>query len=122
MALYHYTTETRHDQILQSGKFKPATDTQYDAAYGEGWYFTDLDPDTCEKILMHYCWQKGTLHQRVRYYFQLEVVGGTAHRRRDHVYFVPLSPFVSFRVVEHGPIPDCPLKPCYACKYNPEKT
>ena len=121
MALYHYTTERRLEDILGSGTFHPSTDTVHDAAYGEGWYFTDLPPDTCEKILMYYCWQKGTLHRRVRYYLQINVVGGIASRVRDHVYFVPKNPNVSFSVVNRGSTPECPLKPCHSCPQNPEK-
>jgi len=121
MALYHYTTETRHDEIIASGKFKSSSDTQTDSTYGIGWYFTDLGPDVCDMILMDYCWQKDTLHQRVKYFFSLEVVGGSAHWRRDHVYFVPQSFNVSFKIVDHGMVPECPLKPCHSCAKNPKK-
>ncbi len=124
MPLYHYTTESRHHQILRARNLRPSMDTQHDAAYGEGWYFTDLPPSTCEKILMYYCWQKGTLHRRVDYYFELQVAGGSARQvpYREHVFFVPINPYVSFHINRHGAVPECPLKPCHSCSINPEKS
>ena len=122
MALYHYTTQTRHDAILRSKTLNHSSDIQQDSTYGIGWYFTDLDPESCEKIRMHYCWQRGTLHQRVKYYFQLAVVGAIPQWKRKHVYFVPLNANVSFRIVSHGEVPECPLKPCHTCRFNPERT
>ena len=121
MALYHYTTEKRHNAIISSGEFYPSDNIQTDSVYGVGWYFTDLPPDTCEKILMRYCWERSTLHQRVKYYLQLEVVGGEAKWKRADVYFVRKSPLVSFKIVKHGKTPECTLKPCYSCDINPEK-
>lgn len=120
MALYHYTTENRHNEILRTRTFYHSSDIQNDSTYGIGWYFTDLAPNTCEKVLMHYCWQRATLYQRVKYYFRLSVIGATVQWRRQHVYFVPANPTVSFNIEDHGQIPECPLKPCYSCKVNPE--
>lgn len=120
MALYHYTTESRHDKIMTSGRLLPSEDTQHDSTYGPGWYLTDLPPSTCEKVLMAYCWQKTTLHQRVGHYLELAVDGGQANRMRDHVYFVPKSPLVSFRLISEGTVAECSLKPCYSCPKNPE--
>jgi len=121
MALYHYTTKSRHDEIISSGKFKSSSDTQTDSTYGIGWYFTDLGPDICDIVLMDYCWQKDTFHQRVKCFFQLEVVGGQAHYMRNHVYFVPQDIYVSFNIVRHGEVPECSLKPCYSCEKNPNR-
>ena len=121
MALYHYTTKTRHDEIIKSGKFKSSSDTQTDSTYGIGWYLTDLGPNICDMVLMDYCWQKDTFHQRVKYYLQLEVVGGIANWKRDHVYFVPSNFGVSFNIIDHGEVPECSLKPCHACEKNPKK-
>lgn len=121
MALYHYTTETRHANIMKSGRLLPSEDTQQDSTYGAGWYLTDLTPSTCEKTLMHYCWQRTTLHQRVRHYLLLNVVGGEPYYMREHVYFVPKSPFVSFSLVADGEVPECTLKPCHSCPWNPDK-
>ena len=119
MALYHYTTETRYNSIISSGTLNASNNIKVDAAYGPGWYFTDLPPETCEKILMEYCWTRPTLHQRVKYYLQIEVRGGIASWQREHVYLVPQSPYVSFAVLDHGPTPECSKKPCYSCADNP---
>lgn len=121
MALYHYTTKTRHDEIMKSRKFKSSSDTQTDSTYGIGWYFTDLDPNICDMVLMDYCWQKDTFHQRVKCFLKLEVVGVSAHYKREHVYFVPADIGVSFNIIDHGEVPECSLKPCYSCEKNPKK-
>ena len=121
MGYYHYTTQTRHDEILKTQTFNHSSDIQNDSTYGIGWYFTDLSPTTCEKTLMHYCWQRGTLHKRVQYYFELEPVGAIAQWKRDHVYFVPAISNVQFKIIRHGAVPECTLKPCHSCVYNPEK-
>jgi len=121
MALYHYTTETRLAHILATGRLQTSSDRQADSTYGIGWYFTDLHPGTCEKVLMRYCWERDTLYQRVRCFLQVQVLGGVPRLMRAHVYFVPQAPFVSFTPVNHGPIPECPLKPCHSCASNPER-
>jgi len=121
LALYHYTTETRLAGILDTGTFKPSENLRTDSVYGAGWYFTDLPPWTCEKVLMHYCWERTTLHPRVKYYMQIDVIGAEPIWKREHVYFVPKSSFVSFKVIQAGPTPECPDKPCYSCERNPEK-
>ena len=120
MSLYHYTTETRHNKIIASSRLLPSEDTQNDSIYGAGWYLTDLPPSTCEKTLMKHCWQKTTLHQRVAHYLELEVVGENVNKMRDHVYFVPKNPLVTFNLVSEGAVPECTLKPCYSCPMNPD--
>jgi hypothetical protein len=121
MALYHYTTETRHANIMKSGRLLPSEDTQYDSTYGAGWYLTDLSPSTCEKTLMQYCWQRTTLYQRVSHYLELGVEGGNVYKVREHVHFVPKSLLVTFKLVSQGEVPECTLKPCHSCPLNPDK-
>jgi len=120
MALYHYTTEMRLEDILASKTWHPSTDTVHDSTYGEGWYLTDLPPTTCEKVLMGYCWQKSTLHRRVQYYMKVAVNGAQPFWVREHVFLVPRRQGVSFTVLEHGDAPECPLKPCNTCRQNPD--
>jgi hypothetical protein len=120
MALYHYTTEMRLQDILGSGKWHPSTDTVHDSTYGEGWYLTDLPPTTCEKVLMQYCWEKSTLHRRVEYYMMVAVVGALAQWVRDHVFLVPRRQGVSFTILHQGKAPECSLKPCNTCSLNPD--
>lgn len=122
MGLYHYTTETRHDSIIDDSAFLPSTDTVHDAISGKGWYLTDLPPATCEKLLMLACWGKTSLFQRIKYYLELNVTAGQATYSKAHVWFVPYSTYASFTVVSHGETPDCPLKPCSSCSVNPEKS
>ena len=121
MALYHYTTEKRYTDIIASGVLYSSGDIQTDAAYGEGWYFTDLPPHTCEKIRMQHCWNRTTFYQRSKYYLQIEVNGGRANWKREHVYVVPRSAYVSFTFVNGGQTPECLRKPCRSCSINPEK-
>lgn len=45
MIVYHYTSEKAYYEIMGTGEFRLSTiSTAYDAAYGIGWYFTDLAP------------------------------------------------------------------------------
>ena len=120
MSLYHYTTESRYKSILDDKKLEPSTDTTTDAVAGQGWYFTDLPPDTCEKILMNYCWERTTLHRRVDCYFELQVQGAQTFSVKEHVYFVPLKENVYFSIISQGRTHECPLKPCSSCHVNPE--
>ena len=47
MKVYHYTSKENLDKIINSKLFYPSyLNPQMDTAFGEGWYFTDLDPDT----------------------------------------------------------------------------
>jgi len=123
MRLFHYTTEKRYYSILNSGRLDPSIDRSVDATYGEGWYFTDLRPGTCEKAIMVSCWQKTTMFQRIRYYLEFDIDDALIRKCRDHVYFVPIHAYISmpgkrFTLVSHGKNPECPLKPCYRCSFN----
>lgn len=47
MRVYHYTSEDSLLKIIMSNLFHPSyLNPQMDTAFGEGWYFTDLNPDT----------------------------------------------------------------------------
>ena len=47
MRVYHYTSEASLSIITTSKKFCPSyLNPEMDTAFGEGWYFTDLSPDT----------------------------------------------------------------------------
>jgi hypothetical protein len=118
MRLYHYTTKERHDAIIQSKQLKPSLDAEHDAVSGEGWYFTDLEPATCEKAIMVSCWRKTTLFQRIRYYLLFDIPRYAVRTVRDHIYLVPLDYGEGFHLVDHGENPECPDKPCSDCPQN----
>ena len=47
MKVYHYTSKTGLSTITTSSEFHPSyLNPEMDTAFGEGWYFTDLSPDT----------------------------------------------------------------------------
>src|SRR5258707_15605703 len=47
MKVYHYTSRESLTQITTSDYFYPSyLNPQMDTAFGEGWYFTDLEPHT----------------------------------------------------------------------------
>lgn len=47
MKVYHYTSEYSLSIITTSSEFRPSyLNPAMDTAFGEGWYFTDLSPDT----------------------------------------------------------------------------
>ena len=93
MTLYHYTTSEHYQQIMKDWKMYPSGGfiPQVDCTYGEGWYMTDLGPNTCRAYTVAYCWGNITrdLFQKVQYSLEFEVAAGCFSLGRNHVYLVP---------------------------------
>jgi hypothetical protein len=89
MIVYHYTTKSSLDRITSSGQFAPSNPwTTMDSAYGNGWYFTDLSPNTCDVALAYYCWRRTDVLNRVRYYLKFNIDDSILEECRQHVYMV----------------------------------
>ncbi len=89
MILYHYTSTPSFNEITRTGQLNPSDPwTTMDAAYGHGWYFTDLAPDQCRAWTVAYCWRQLDIFARVDAYFKFEIPDGIATRCREHVYVV----------------------------------
>jgi hypothetical protein len=117
--LYHYTTEEAFNRIVETRRFKPSTPwTRMDAAYGTGWYFTDLGPDVCDMVVAYQCWRRTSDYalQRVKRYLKFAIESSILRNPRKHVYMVEKRDERRIKLVGAGEKNDCPLKPCKTCK------
>ena len=117
MILYHYTTKEAHDEIMTTGEFKPSDPwTTMDAAYGRGWYFTDIDPTKCESFIAFSCWTLAAFN-RVRCYFKFEIDASLITKcSRDHVYVVSNWDSNKIKLVDHGENRLCGSRPHENCE------
>jgi hypothetical protein len=91
MIVYHYTSDEACNEIIRANEFRPSFfSTTFDAAYGEGWYFTDLPPNTRDEELYRHLWGQH-VPQRVRCYLEFDIDGGLLQNTRLHVYRLPLD-------------------------------
>lgn len=117
MIVYHYTSKESFDEIKRTGEFKPSNPwTTMDAAYGFGWYFTDLDPDTCDMELTYNCWRNTNVLNKVQYYFKFDIDASILQKCREHVYMVRKWDRNLVKYLGKYKNKDCPLKPCETCE------
>jgi hypothetical protein len=91
MMVYHYTSEESYNEIKRTNEFRPSFfSTTLDAAYGEGWYFTDLDPSTPDDELYYHLWRR-PVPERVKRYLVFEIDDSFLQHTRAHVYRLPLD-------------------------------
>ena len=119
MIVYHYTTKMNYDQIIASGEIKPSDqNTTMDAAYGAGWYFTDLDTDQCDMAVMLHCWGKTNVDERITHYLKFEIPETLLHNCRKHVYRVDNWDRTRIKYLGGGANRVCPKKPCHTCEHG----
>ena len=87
MKVYHYTSEQSLMQIITSNLFYPSyLNPQMDTAFGEGWYFTDLDPDnTPNEDLEQSLWLRAEPVKSKRF-IAFEIDKSLLQECRPHVY------------------------------------
>ena len=121
MILYHYTDTKGYNGINATNALMPSTDTMVDAAHGPGHYFTDLSPDTCDRLIAKYCRRDKFKTSNVQYYLKCDIPFGIARQcpGQAHVYLVTLGAVRNFNLLEKGLKPSCVLKPCNACRFDP---
>ncbi len=91
MIVYHYTSEEAYNEIVRTNEFRSSSfSTALDAAYGEGWYFTDLDPNTTDRDLFSHLWRQ-SVSERAKYYLEFDIDAGLLQNTRLHVYRLPLD-------------------------------
>jgi hypothetical protein len=123
MDLYHYTNQAGYNAIVTSGVLLPSTDRVIDATYGEGYYFTDLGPSSCERRIADACWQNKFMTFKVEYYIKFNIPYGLAKWCRSNVYLVTTGTMTNFNVLEKGRKPNCSLKTwtsCEKCSLDPK--
>lgn len=119
MILYHYTTKEGYDEIQRTGTINPSNPwTTMDAAYGTGWYFTDLDPEKCDVMVIYYCWNNtsDTVLQRVEYYLKFDIDSTILKKTREHVFMVESWDRGLIKHIGSYKNRDCPKKPCNTCE------
>jgi HYD1 signature containing ADP-ribosyltransferase len=87
MVVYHYTSESSLMGIVTSNEFYPSyLNPQMDTAFGEGWYFTDLNPNTTpNEDLEQSLWQRSE-PVKSRRYIAFEIHDSLLQKCRDNVY------------------------------------
>ncbi len=115
MILYHYTTKQSYDEIIRSNTIRPSNPwITMDAAYGLGWYFTDLPPDKCDAWTIAYCWRSLSVFEKVEYYLKFEIPDELTKRCRDHVYMIT-GWDNRIQYLEGKATPKCSKGPCLVC-------
>lgn len=103
---FHYTDERAYNQIRRTRRFRQSTRfTSMDAAYGNGWYFTDLPPSTDDTTIMQTCWRGGVNPTRLGYYLEFEIDPALATRTGVHTFVVKKWDSGRIRLVGGGPRP-----------------
>jgi hypothetical protein len=115
MILYHYTSKKAFNEIVRTNKLI-STDpwTTMDAAYGHGWYFTDLAPDQCDAWTVAYCWRSISVFDKVECYLKFEIPDDVPKRCREHVYMAS-SWDTRIQYLEGKETPKCGKAPCITC-------
>ena len=119
MIVYHYTTKEAFDEIMKTKQFLPSSPwTTMDSAYGTGWYFTDLDPNTCDIAVAYYCWRDTSQEalKRVEYYLKFDIDSQILKNSRGHVFMVQKWDKDLIKYLSGNRNKDCPLKPCETCE------
>jgi hypothetical protein len=89
MILYHYTSKTSFDNIMQTKTILPSDPwTTDDSSYGRGYYFTDLPPEHCDAWKVAHCWKSLSVFEKVEYYLKFDVPDAILKHCRQHVYMI----------------------------------
>jgi len=124
MILFHYTDWQGYNGIKKDGLF-PSIDTEIDAYAGPGWYFTDLEPNECDLLIMKACWEKKVPIKKISYYFKYDIHGNAVTEFRPHSFIVNIESAAKFKLKGLGEKPICELKEnynnCEGCELNPFK-
>jgi len=117
MIVYHYTSKEFYDEIMRAMTLKPSSPwTTMDAAYGIGWYFTDLGPDICDMAIAYRCWQDTTALYRTEYYLKFDIDAKILKKCREHVYILEKWDKDLVKYLEGQKNKSCSLKPCETCE------
>lgn len=114
--LYHYTSEEGYKAIISSKTLKSSDPwTTTDAAYGHGWYMTDLEPKTCDIAIALQCWKSKDALEKVEYFLQFEVDESLIKECRKNVFLIQNWINEKIRYIKAEKIPRCDKRPCESC-------
>jgi hypothetical protein len=115
MIVYHYTTKEAYTQILKSREILQSDPlTTMDAAYGKGWYFTELKPDQCKAWTVAYCWRSLDVFEKVDCYLEFDIPDHLLKKCRDHVYMLNVW-YPQIKHINGGETPKCSKGSCFVC-------
>jgi hypothetical protein len=115
--LFHYTTKKGMDSILATNTIQPSDPlTTMDAAYGTGYYMTDLDLQKCNILVALICWQSVEALEKVECYLKFEVEEGAFIKCRENVYLINNWDTNKIKYIEAKTVPSCPKYPCKTCE------
>jgi len=92
MIYYHYTPKYSYENIIRNKKLNPSNGfIQQDAAYGNGWYMTDIKPEDCYGWIAAYCWQSLSreIFGKIECYLKFDVPDSMIKKGREHVFLIP---------------------------------
>ena len=114
--LYHYTTKSNLDSILKTKKIKASDPlTTMDAAYGVGYYMTDLDTKKCDISVALRCWRTIKGLTKIECFLKFEVEDDIVTKCRENVYLIKNWNTDKIKFIEGKEIPKCPNYPCETC-------
>lgn len=101
MRVYHYTSEDSLLKIITSNLFHPSyLNPQMDTAFGEGWYFTDLSPDTTpNEDLEQSLWMRREPLKSKRY-IAFDIDDSLLQFCRPNVYRLQIDAITNSRVID----------------------
>lgn len=92
MIVYHYTSHESLVRIINSNDFHPSyLNPQMDTAFGEGWYFTDLHPDTTADDDLHQALWMRPEPLKSKRYLAFEIDNSLLQYCRPNVYRLRLE-------------------------------
>lgn len=105
--LFHYTNQVGYEGILELNQLNPSTAAQNpnDVRYGDGQYFSDIEPDTktAAQLSRLFIGHPFAAH-KYTHYLEIDVTDLTIHEGRPHVFVVandqPLD--LTERIISHG--------------------
>ncbi|MCG3185393.1 MAG: hypothetical protein ICCCNLDF_03624 [Planctomycetes bacterium] len=108
--LFHYTNEVGYEGILSSGRLRPSTRarTPKDARYGDGQYFTDIEPGSVSAgSLSAKLMGRPIYTYKFTHFIEIDITGLKVVKGRNGVYVVRGSKAldISNRVKSHGAVP-----------------
>lgn len=119
--LFHYTSKESYDSIIKTKTLNSSDPwTTTDAAYGHGWYMTDLDPQKCDIAIAINCWKDIDALRKVEYFLQFEVEDILIKECRKNVFLISNWDNSNIKFIKGDKIPGCTKKPCSTCDTGKE--
>ena len=115
--LYHYTSKAGYEAIRSKNTIMKSDPlTTMDAAYGQGYYMTDLETSKCNIAVALLCWNTVEAMPKVEYYLKFEVEDDAYEKCRENVYLIRDWDQEKVKFIDGNKSPECPDYPCTTCE------